>query len=197
MSSTKQRILDAALDLFSANGFEATGMGQIADAVGIRKSSLYSHFASKQEILDNLIAALTEEFEKRSVLSRERETPAGGISVDGLAESIKNQICYVLHDEHIVKVRKLMTIEQYRNSQIAALQTKHAYTDVLNYNRSLINDLIESSVLMDGDREMMAAQLAFPVSAWLYLCDREPEREREVMLLIERHVAQFFRAYKK
>lgn len=36
--STKQRILDAALDLFSSQGFEATSVSQIADEVGIRKA---------------------------------------------------------------------------------------------------------------------------------------------------------------
>lgn len=52
--STKYEILDAALTLFSTGGYEATSISQIAEAVGIRKAS-YSHFASKQDILDELI----------------------------------------------------------------------------------------------------------------------------------------------
>ena len=55
---TKQRILDAALELFSTQGFEATSIAQIADAVGVRKASLYSHFDSKQDILDRLIESI-------------------------------------------------------------------------------------------------------------------------------------------
>ena len=47
---TKQEILEASLDLFSVQGFEATSISQIASAVGIRKASLYSHFESKQAI---------------------------------------------------------------------------------------------------------------------------------------------------
>ena len=53
--NTKLEILDTALELFSVQGFEATSLSQIADAVGIRKASLYSHFESKQEILDALV----------------------------------------------------------------------------------------------------------------------------------------------
>ncbi|MBO5598278.1 MAG: TetR/AcrR family transcriptional regulator, partial [Oribacterium sp.] len=53
--NTRDEILDVALDLFSVNGYEATSISQIADAVGIRKASLYSHFASKQDILDNVV----------------------------------------------------------------------------------------------------------------------------------------------
>ena len=43
----------------------------------------------------------------------------------------------------------------------------------------------------------MAAQLCLPISAWINLCDREPEREAEVMELVGRHIAQFFRLYRK
>ena len=53
--NTKQEILEASLDLFSVQGFEATSISQIAGAVGIRKASLYSHFESKQAILDALV----------------------------------------------------------------------------------------------------------------------------------------------
>ena len=44
--STKKAILDKALDLFSVQGYEATSIAQIANAVGIRKASMYSHFKS-------------------------------------------------------------------------------------------------------------------------------------------------------
>lgn len=45
--NTKQEILEAALELFSVQGFEATSIAQIASAVGIHKASLYSHFENK------------------------------------------------------------------------------------------------------------------------------------------------------
>ena len=54
-SSTREQILEAALDLFAVNGYEATSISQLADAVGIRKASLYSHFANKQDILDTVV----------------------------------------------------------------------------------------------------------------------------------------------
>lgn len=62
---TRQEILNTALELFSVQGYEATSVSQIADAVGIRKASLYSHFTSKQEILDALIQATMARSMKR------------------------------------------------------------------------------------------------------------------------------------
>ena len=48
---------------------------------------------------------------------------------------------------------------------------------------------------MEKDPEIMAAQLCLPVSVWINLCDREPEREDEIIKLIEKHVRQFFEMY--
>lgn len=197
-SRTKQVILDTALDLFSTNGFEATSTGQIADAVGIRKSSLYNHFRSKEDILDTLIDSLSEEYTQLSPLSEGmRDNKEYSFSVENTIAQVQAQIRFLLHDAHISKVRKLMTIEQYRNPRIAQMQTQRVYTDVLAYNVKNIKALVAQSVLMDGGIELMAAQLAFPISVWLNLCDREPEREDEVMELIEKHIRQFFALYAK
>ena len=195
MTSTKQAILDVSLDLFSTNGFEATSIGQIADSVGIRKSSLYSHFESKQEILDTLIADISVQFERGATFFRKGED-LGEDPVKTVVDRVREQIRFVLHDSRISKVRKLMIIEQFRNPQISDLQTKHVYSDLLACNLALINDLVAKSVLKNEDPEIMAAQFTFPISTWLNLCDREPEREEEVMQLIGRHIRQFFRIYR-
>ena len=46
----KRQILQASLRLFARAGFEATGMREIAAAVGIQPASVYKHFAGKQAI---------------------------------------------------------------------------------------------------------------------------------------------------
>jgi len=56
-ASTRDRILDAALDLFATQGYAATSMRQIAAAVGIRAPSLYNHFGGKAALLAALIEA--------------------------------------------------------------------------------------------------------------------------------------------
>ena len=67
--NTKQEILEASLDLFSTQGYEATSVSRIAETVGIRKASLYSHFASKQAILDALMQITLEQYERHSIFA--------------------------------------------------------------------------------------------------------------------------------
>ena len=196
--NTKQEILEAALDLFSIQGFEGTSVSQIADAVGIRKASLYSHFENKQAVLDALVQEVLKQYEKHSLFARaDWEEDADDLpqTPDAAVQMIQGQIRYILHDRSISRARKMLVIEQFRNSEIAKLQTKQNYSDVMHYFTGLVKYLIKNGVLIEDNPEIMAAQLCLPISTWINLCDREPERESEVMELVEKHIRQFFRAY--
>lgn len=199
--NTKQEILEASLELFSVQGFEATSISQIASAVGIRKASLYSHFGSKQAILDALVKNVLEQYEEHSMFARvDRENGADTedkqtLSPDAAVQMILGQVRYILHDPHISKARKMLVIEQFQNPELAKLQTKQNYSDVMQYFSGVIKVLIRQGILSDDDPEIMAAQLSLPISVWINLCDREPDRELEVMELVGRHIQQFFRAY--
>lgn len=201
--NTKQEILEAALDLFSTQGFEATSVSQIADAVGIRKASLYSHFASKQEILESLMTQVLEQYNKHSIFIHTDLDNAAfaevkqNLSAEEVEQLVFTQIRYILHDPLSSKARKMLTIEQFRNAQMAELQTKQNYTNVMKYFTNLMRFFIQRGKLKDGDAEIMAAQLCLPVSVWINLCDREPEREDEVIELVGRHIRQFFEMYKE
>ncbi len=199
--NTKQEILEASLDLFSVKGFEATSISQIANAVGIRKASLYSHFENKQAILDALVKDVLDQSAERSIFAKADWDEYDGaedkseLTPDAAAQMILGQIRYILHDPHISKARKMLVIEQFQNPELAKLQTKQNYSDVLRYFTGLVKQLIRLEVLAEDDPETMAAQFCLPISVWINLCDREPDRESEVMELVEKHIRQFFRLY--
>lgn len=115
---------------------------------------------------------------------------------DTATQMILGQIRYILHDPHISKARKMLVMEQFQNPELAKLQTKQNYTDVMQYFTGLVKYLIRNGVFAGEDPEIMAAQLCLPISTWINLCDREPDRETEVMELVSRHIQQFFRVYR-
>lgn len=201
--NTKQEILEAALELFSEHGFEATSVSQIADVVGIRKASMYSHFESKQEILDSLVHDVLAQYEQHSIFARaDWDDPSftedkQNMTEESAAQMIVGQVRYIIHDPMISKARKLLTIEQFQNPMLAEIQTKQNYTDVMRYFTGFVRFMIRQGKLTDGDPEIMAAQLCLPVSVWINLCDREPQRESEIMELIGRHIRHFFKLYRR
>lgn len=198
--NTKKEIIEAALELFSVQGFEATSISQIAGAVGIRKASLYSHFENKQAILDELVKEVLEQYAAHSIFAKTdwgKDSDNLPMTPDDSVQMIKGQIRYILHDPHISKARKMLVIEQFQNPELAKLQTKQNYYDVLEYFTGLIGQLIRHGVLAEDAPEIMAAQLCLPISVWINLCDREPDREQEVMELVEKHIRQFFKRYQR
>ena len=148
--NTKKEIVEAALELFSVQGFEATSISQIASAVGIRKASLYSHFENKQAILDALVKEVLEQYGAHSIFAKtdwEKDADNLPLTPDDAVQMIKGQIRYILHDPHISKARKMLVIEQFQNPELAKLQTKQNYSDVLEYFTGLIGQLIRQGVL--------------------------------------------------
>jgi AcrR family transcriptional regulator len=69
-AATRQRILEAARQLFAAKGFEACTTRQIADAAGIATGTLFNYFATKEAVLASLaaeaVAGVHRDFEDRN-----------------------------------------------------------------------------------------------------------------------------------
>ncbi|HEY2950242.1 MAG TPA: helix-turn-helix domain-containing protein [Micromonosporaceae bacterium] len=62
--NTKAQIHQAAVELFTANGYEKTSLREIADRVGITKASLYYHYPSKQALLEAVVEPLVTDWRR-------------------------------------------------------------------------------------------------------------------------------------
>ena len=79
---TKERILEAALQLFAQSGYSGTSMNDIAKQLGITKGALYKHYTGKQEILDRIVERMNQMDYERA---EEYEMPE--TEPDGFAEA--------------------------------------------------------------------------------------------------------------
>lgn len=55
--ATRQRLLRAALELFTTTGFRATTTPQIAERAGVAEGTIYRHFSSKEQLLNDVYRA--------------------------------------------------------------------------------------------------------------------------------------------
>ena len=76
-AATRQRIIDAAVDLFTDHGFSATGLNDIAERAQVTTGAFYYHFGSKEA----LAAAITQQGWPKAweVFARCTESPAPGL----------------------------------------------------------------------------------------------------------------------
>ena len=201
---TKKKILDAALTLFAEKGYGNVYVGHIADAVGIKAPSLYKHYKSKQDIFDAILEEMKKSYEKQAgnLGMNGNSIDMDGnlfstISEDKLVEMGTGLFLYFLHDDYTQKFRKMLTIEQFHNSELAGLYSKQYLDDPLQYQTGLFSLISTGGKLKQYDSNMMALQFYSPIYMLLTLCDRQPDREPEALQMLEQHIRQFSRVYKE
>ena len=190
---TKERILAAALDLFSRNGYAGTNIRELTAALGLVKSSLYKHFESKEEIWDALLDSMIAYYGERFG-SPERLPPAPD-SLEGLVSMTMGMVDFTIHDEKVIKTRKLLTIEQYRDDRARALATKHFLTGLRDMFTPIFKSMMDNGLIRQENPAMLAFAYTAPISALIHLCDREPEKRDEAMAQIEEFSRHFVRVY--
>lgn len=202
--STKKKILDAALTLFSEKGYANVFVAEIAEVVGIKAPSLYKHYKSKQDIFNAILDEMKSSYDRQASMlnlngnnaSADAEIYAS-VSENEIVKMGLGLFSYFLHDEYAQKFRKTLTIEQFNNSELAQLFTKQYADDPLSYQEALFSMLCLKGVLKEENPNVMALQFYAPIFMLLTLCDREPSREAEFKALLEQHVLQFTRLYRK
>ena len=114
---TKNKILEVSVDLFSEFGYEGVSIRQIAKEVGIRESSIYNHYSSKQAILNAILDAYIEE-----MMSDDIPLDEADLNLDKGFEYFYRIGCEAylskLKNDRMMKVTRLVLIESYHNDEI-------------------------------------------------------------------------------
>ena len=103
---TKERIMEEALTMFSTRGYEGTSVKNIAEAVGIKDSSLYKHYKSKKEIFDTIVQEMSSRMAHMSQTlglpdEADMEQAArvyGNLTTDGLIKLSRQIFLFYLKD---------------------------------------------------------------------------------------------------
>ncbi len=192
-NDTKERILAAALEMFSQKGYAGTNIRELTASLGLVKSGVYKHFESKEAIwnavLDQMIAYYGEHFGSVENL------PPVPDSLEELVQMTMQMANYTVHDEKIVMTRKVLTIEQFRDERARELATKHFLTGLTDMFTYIFDGMMEKGLLRKDDPGMAAFAYTAPITALIHLCDREPEKTDEAIARIEAFSRHFLKSY--
>ena len=192
-NDTKERILDAALEMFSRNGYAGTNIRELSASLGLVKSGVYKHYESKEAIwnalLDKMIAYYEEHFGSAEHLPPVPDT------LEELVRMTMQMVNITVRDERIVMTRKLLSIEQFRDERARNLATKHFLTGLTDMFTRLFRGMMDKGLLRKDDPKMLAFAYIAPISALIHLCDREPEKTEETLKQVEAFSRHFVRTY--
>lgn len=205
--NTYERIWREALNLFSVRGFDAVSVRDIAGAVGIKESSLYNHYKNKQDIFDTIIHECTrridEIFHRMALLDDDMQWKADDRTV-GMYKGMKTEqfaalaggvFDMVFADELNVKLRRMLTIEQYRSEGIAKLFRGISFDDSLEYQAKLFEGMIKEGYFIKADPYMLAMAFFSPIFLIFYKFDSSEQGLAEARVLFDRHLKHFMGMY--
>ena len=192
-NDTKERILAAALEMFSKNGYTGTNIRELSASLGLVKSGVYKHYESKEAIwnalLDEMIAYYADHFG-----SADRLPPVPD-SLEGLVTITMQMVNITVHDEKIIMTRKVLTLEQYRDVRARELATKHFLTGLTDMFARIFTGMMDKGLLRKDDPRMLAFSYTAPIAALIHLCDREPEKTEDAIRKIEAFSRHFIATY--
>ncbi len=194
-NDTKERILEAALEMFSQNGYAGTNIRELSASLGLVKSGVYKHYESKEAIwnalLDEMIAYYGERFGSPEHL------PPVPDSLEALIRLTMQMVNITVHDEKIIMTRKVLTLEQFRDDRARELATKHFLIGLTQMFTRIFSGMMEEGLIRRDDPEMLAFAYSTPISALIHLCDREPEKTGDAIRKIEAFSRHFIKTYGK
>jgi len=176
---TKQKILFCAVDWFSTKGYASTTIRDISASVGINSASLYSHFSSKEEILQFMLNDFADRtqtmFNNPEMPSILRKEP----TAEGVLSCMQISLS-VLSDEYYSKVLHVLYHEQHHNTIIRNYIAK-TIIDIEAYVEKIITILKSQSIIRsDADpdfwKKITSSLLyAFPDRMMLGIEDNAPD----------------------
>lgn len=112
--STKEKIFDAAIELFAERGYDRVSVRDIARAIGLTEGAVYKHYSSKDEILDSIFAYVEGRIYPQAP-EGSMDAMIEDLSFVEILESIPR---FMLADRNLARITRIMLIELYHNEKI-------------------------------------------------------------------------------
>jgi AcrR family transcriptional regulator len=179
-AARRDAILDAALDEFSAKGFAAARLDDVAKRAGVAKGTIYLHFADKESLFQELIRA------KMVPVVGSLELAFGtGLPLRAIIEQAIEIFAREVYGTRRKEVIRLMISEGPRFPALAEFYYREVLARVLNGVRALLRQAHERGELKSDALVRFPMLLGAPgiiAIVWNGLFDRfEPLDVRELM----------------
>lgn len=181
-ANTRERLLGVALEQFGERGYGGTSIRDLAGAVGVRESSVYKHFASKQALWEALLARTTQDFDRESALLRDSLAQFPGeaslVRLEFLAETV---LAFFRENPAAKALRRLLVVAQNQDPRVGQLLRDRC----ANFPLGLLTDALRQAGIDEAEAELWGLQLWGPI---YLLIDVAADDEQRAHLLLHRHV---------
>ncbi len=196
MSTTREKILDVSLEMFSQRGYSAVSIRDICKCVGIKESSVYYHFESKQNIFDELLNKFSE-IAKGMMAQLENGLTDGENGFSDGIDTVSNYFFeQYLMDDFCNKVMRIMFIEQFNNENARNLYQYWLMDEPLNFQKKIFSALMNLGMITNCDSEYLSVKYYAPIyfyaQKWLFNGKLTEASKEAFRVDAYKHIQRFF-----
>lgn len=165
--NTKTKIFDVSIDLFAKKGFDAVSMQEIADAVGIKKASLYYHYASKDQILEEILTYPMKRLEDIGLdIGAEENIATAGL--EGFLTQSQEVVMKWMEAPYVEKILRIIFVELYHNERIKTFFGSVILAAAGTFWERNFRIMIEKNMVKPADPRVLAGEyLSFYSHTWM------------------------------
>lgn len=161
---TKEKIFDAAVDLFSEKGYDGVSIRDIGRAVGITEGAVYKHYASKEAILESIFAYV------ESRIYPKAPEASLDILVDSVPfrEILESMPRSMMAEPQLTKITRIMIIEMYHNEEIRDYVRRELFERPVDETETMFRKLMEKGKIKPCDPRAMATLFISYLIYWYF-----------------------------
>lgn len=198
---TRTALLHAAEHSFATHGFPGTSIRNLAAAVGIKESSFYNHFASKQALFDAVLeraehslSTVAEKFHIPIDDAAKAVSIFESVSFKQLEAATLGFLEMWIHDPDFVTARRLLTVAQYRTPRAKEALRMLTIERPLAFQSEIFTALIAKGLFYPAEPEALALAFWGPIFVILQATD-SPEHEATAKHQLQLHLQHFHNTY--
>jgi len=162
--NTKQKIFEKAIELFSKKGCNGVSMREIAKEVGIKESSIYNHYKSKDEIIDCIFDYFSSSIKDYRPSELELNKMMDFMSPEDLFKQLVVSYGRSLNGK-LDSIARIIYSEQFKNEKAKKLMLESILKEPSIFIAKLLNMMIEKNLIKKIDTELVADEYNYALVA--------------------------------
>lgn len=177
--NTRERILDAALNVFSNKGYHDTRLDEIVNESGTSKGSIYFYFPNKERLFIALVDKFTDLLERKVMESVPEDAPA--------MERVRAALEAVLNTFGKYRMpAKVLLVQASGLGAVFEEKRMDVHDRFSNLIRVYLDDAVASGDIAPTDTEIVSRAWMGAINElvirWVYTGEPEPSRIIETLL---------------
>lgn len=157
----REKLIEHAIEVFSARGYRATSMNDLADEVHLSKSTLYHYYRSKQDLL----VAIYQRVMLENIAAAKRATQGNPSAANAIRKMLFDRVAYTCRNNRILQIFHQEEAELSKRLMSEVLASRRRY-------QAVMTDLLERG-LAEGELKfdttpMIVANALLGACNWSY-----------------------------